>query len=52
MAYEGCLTADIVRKMLKGEFAQQNDPKKIDFIQYAMDYNQQRFDLQKLSNLL
>lgn len=49
MAYEGCLTADIVRKMLKGEFAQQNDPKKIDFIQYATDYNQQRFDLQKLS---
>lgn len=49
MAYEGRLTADIVRKMLKGEFAQQNDPKKIDFIQYATDYNQQRFDLQKLS---
>lgn len=49
MAYEGHLTADIVRKMLKGEFAQQNDPKKIDFIQYAMDYNQQRYDLQKLS---
>ena len=49
MAYEGHLTADIVRKMLKGEFAQQNDPKKIDFIQYATDYNQQRFDLQKLS---
>lgn len=49
MAYEGRLTADIVRKMLKGEFAQQNDPKKIDFIQYATDYNQQRYDLQKLS---
>lgn len=49
MAYEGHLTADIVRKMLKGEFAQQNDPKKIDFIQYATDYNQQRYDLQKLS---
>lgn len=49
MAYEGYLTADIVRKMLKGEFAQQNDPKKIDFIQYATEYNQQRFDLQKLS---
>lgn len=49
MAYEGRLTADIVRKMLKGEFAQQNDPKKIDFIQYAIDYNQQRYDLQKLS---
>lgn len=49
MAYEGHLTADIVRKMLKGEFVQQNDPKKIDFIQYATEYNQQRFDLQKLS---
>lgn len=49
MEYEGRLTADIVRKMLKGEFAQQNDPKKIDFIQYATDYNQQRYDLQKLS---
>ena len=49
MAYEGHLTADIVRKMLKGEFVQQNDPKKIDFILYATDYNQQRFDLQKLS---
>lgn len=49
MAYEGRLTADIVRKMLKGEFAQQNDLKKIDFIQYATDYNQQRYDLQKLS---
>lgn len=49
MAYEGHLTADIVRKMLKGEFAQQNDPKKIDFIQYATEYNQQRYDLEKLS---
>lgn len=49
MAYEGYLTADIVRKMLKGEFAQQNDPKKIDFIQYATEYNQQRYDLEKLS---
>ena len=49
MAYEGHLTSDIVRKMLKGEFVQQNDPKKIDFIQYATEYNQQRFDLQKLS---
>lgn len=49
MAYEGHLTTDIVRKMLKGEFTQQNDPKKIDFIQYATDYNQQRYNLQKLS---
>lgn len=49
MAYEGHLTANIVRKMLKGEFAQQNDPKKIDFIQYATEYNQQRYDLEKLS---
>lgn len=49
MAYEGHLTADIVRKMLKGEFAQQNDPKKIDFIQYATEYNQQRYDLEKQS---
>ncbi len=49
MAYEGHLTADIVRKMLKGEFAKQNDPQKIDFIQYATDYNQQRYTLQKIS---
>ena len=49
MAYEGPLTTDIVREMLRGEFTQQNDPNKIDFIHYATDYNQQRYDLQKLS---
>ena len=49
MAYEGHLTADIVRKMLKGEFAKQNAPQKIDFIQYAAEYNQQRYTLQKIS---
>jgi len=49
MNYEGHLTAEIVRKMLKGEFEIKNDPKKIDYIQYAIEYNQQRYDLQKIA---
>ncbi len=49
MAYEGHLTADIVRKMLKGEFEQKNNPKKVDFVQYAAEHNRQRYELQKIS---
>lgn len=45
MSYEGRLTANIVRQMMKGEYAPvKKDPKKEDFIEYALARNQQRHE--------
>lgn len=47
--YDGLLTAEILRKLLNGEAVDgRPDPKKTDFIQYALDYNQRRYDLSKI----
>lgn len=44
MSYEGRLTANIVRQMMKGEYAPvKKDPKKVEFIEYALDRNEQRY---------
>jgi len=47
--YDGLLTADILRKLLDGEAVDgRPNPKKIDFIQYALDYNKRRYDISKI----
>ena len=47
--YDGLMTAEILRKLLDGEAVEgRPNPKKTDFIQYALDYNQRRYDIQKI----
>ncbi len=47
--YDGLMTAEILRKLLDGEAMDgRPNPKKTDFIQYAFDYNQRRYDLSKI----
>ncbi len=47
--YDGLMTAEILRKLLDGEAVDgRPNPKKTDFIQYAFDYNQRRYDLSKI----
>ncbi len=46
----GPITADVVKKILSGECENtSNAPSRIDFIEYAKSYNQQRYDVQKIS---
>ena len=45
MSYEGRLTAYIVRQIMKGEYTPvKKDPRKEDFIEYALARNQQRHE--------
>lgn len=47
--YDGLLTAEVLRKLLDGEAVDgRPNPKKTDFVQYAMDYNQRRYDISKI----
>ena len=47
--YDGLLTAEVLRKLLDGEAVEgRPNPKKTDFVQYAMDYNQRRYDISKI----
>lgn len=46
----GPITADVVKKILSGECENTSTtPSRIDFIEYAKNYNQQRYDVQKIS---
>lgn len=48
-AYEGPLTKERLSRLLDGNLNdEQKDPKKVDFIQYAVDYNRVRFDTGKV----
>ena len=47
--YNGLLTANIVRKLLDGDVVDgRPNPKKTDFVQYAIDYNEKRYELNKI----
>lgn len=47
--YEGLLTVEVLRKLLDGEAVDgRPNPKKTDFVQYAFDYNQRRYDISKI----
>lgn len=47
-AYEGVITPEVLRKLLDGGIIGRPNPKKTDFIQYALDYNQRRYDISKI----
>ena len=48
--YDGVITPLIVQKVLNGDFCPKNDlPKKTDFVDYCLDYNQQCYNLGKIS---
>ena len=47
--YDGLLTPEILRKLLDGEAVDgRPNPKKVDFIKYAHDYNERRYELSKI----
>lgn len=47
--YDGILTKDRLSKLLDGKLeGGVRDPKKIDFVQYAMDYAKTRYDTHKI----
>lgn len=48
-AYDGPLTKELLSKLLNGELNNgRKDPQKVDFIQYAIDYNNERYKTQKV----
>lgn len=48
--YDGIITPILVQKILNGEFCPKSDlPMKTDFVQYSLDFNQQRYNLGKIS---
>lgn len=50
MAYEGRINPMMVKQVLDGNYIPVEElPQKTDFIQYALDYNQQRYNLGKIS---
>lgn len=47
--YDGILTKDRLSKLLDGELNDgARDPKKVDFVQYALDYAKTRYDIGKI----
>lgn len=47
--YDGLLTSEVLRKLLDGEAVDgRPNPKKVDFIKYAHDYNERRYELSKI----
>lgn len=47
--YDGWINAEILRKLLDGEIVSSRpNPKKTDFIQYALDYNRRRYEISKI----
>lgn len=50
MEYNGHITPRMASQILSGQFVEKEElPKKTDFIQYALDYNKQRYDFGKIS---
>lgn len=50
MAYDGRITPMFVKNILNGEFVPHDElPLKTDFVKYALDYNQQRYNQGKIS---
>jgi len=47
-AYEGVITPEVLRKLLDGETIGRPSPQKIDFIQYARDINERRYNNNKI----
>lgn len=48
--YDGHLTPKMLSEMLSGSFVSKEElPTKVDFIQYALEYNKLRYDLNKIS---
>ena len=48
--YEGIITPLIVQNILNGDFCTKKDlPKQTDFVRYSLDYNQQCYNLGKMS---
>lgn len=48
--YEGVLTPDVVGKMMDDKLHISNtQPDKIDFVKFAFEYNQQRYDLEQIA---
>lgn len=46
--YDGIITPDVLRKMLNGETVGRPNPQKTDFIQYARDINERRYNNEKI----
>ena len=47
--YDGRINAEILRKLLDGEIVSgRPNPTKADFIRYALDYNQKRYEISKI----
>lgn len=50
LSYKGIVTARMISQMLDGEcYSKEDAASKVDFIKYCFDYNQQRYDLGKIS---